>query len=189
VNPADISAVLVTRGDCDMTRIVDSIKAVGVKDIVIWNNSQRRDEGIFGRYAAIAEAKHDIVIAQDDDVIVKDWDTIINAYTPNVLTVSYPEPYDIPWLAAGSIFDSDLPRRAFARYLKDYEYDYLFTHRICDAVFALLTETNVIDVGYEDLPIGYQQGRVSTSGGWYDRDRPEAQRRCKKIIDSEGVPA
>ncbi len=181
MKPDKVTACLVTRGDCDMQPIVDSLVSQGITDIVIWDNSVEVDEGIFGRYAAIARAKHDVIVTQDDDVIVSDYAAILKSYVPGKLTVNYPEPYDVPWPSAGSVFDKGLPAAAFGRYLKVWPYDHLFTHKICDAVFSLLTPYVVIDVGYEDLPHGYHAGRVSTSEGWYDRDRPEARRRCHDL--------
>lgn len=182
LTPDNVSVVIPTRGDVDMSPITKNLKTAGFVDLVIWDNSKRVDEGIFGRYAAIPEAKHDVIVTQDDDLLVHAWDEILAEYEPGVLTVNYPEPWDVPWVACGSVFDRDLPKQAFARYLAEYPYDFLFTHRICDAVFALLSKTHVIDVGYEDLPHGYNAGRVSTTSGWYDRDRPEGQRRCQKIV-------
>lgn len=179
ITPDKVSAVLVTRGDVDMAPILDSLP---FDDVVVWDNSKEEDLGIFGRYEAIGRAKNQVVVTQDDDVLVTDWPSILAAYEPGVLTVNYPEPWDIPWVARGSVFDRDLPRRAFDRYLDAHPWDRLFTHRICDAVFALLTDqVNVIDVGSEDLPHGFYAGRVSTSPDWYDGDRPEAQRRCAAL--------
>lgn len=176
----NISACLVTRGDIDLTPILDSLP---FDDVVVWDNSKRPDKGIYGRYAAIREAKHPVVYTQDDDVLVSGFAAILDAYQPGVLTVNYPQPWDIPWVARGAIFDSDLPGRAFSRYLARYAFDGYFTHSACDGVFALLSETNVIDVGSEDLPHGFAAGRVSTSPGWYDDRRPEIQRRCQELLE------
>ncbi len=183
MTPDKVTACLVTRGDCDMTPITESLRDQGIEDIVIYDNSTRSvDMGIYGRYAAIAEAKHKVIVTQDDDVIVSDYKAILKAYEPGKLTVNYPEPYDVPWPSAGSVFDKGLPQAAFDRYFKVWPIDHLFTHKICDAVFSMLTPYTVIDVGYEDLPHGFHAGRVSTSEGWYDRDRPEARRRCHDIL-------
>ena len=180
LEPSQVSCVIPTRGNVDITQILDSLPFT---DVVVWDNSKLEDLGIYARYAAIEEAKNDVCVTQDDDVIVTCWPEILAAYEPGTLTVNYPEPWDIPWCAAGGIFDRDLPAKAFDRYLKEWPFDALFTHRICDAVFGLLTENvTVIDCGYEDLPHGYHAGRVSTSVGWYDRDRLEGQRRCQNIL-------
>jgi hypothetical protein len=182
ISPDRVSAVLVTRGDCDMDPITAPLLAAGISDIVIWDNSKRQDLGIYGRYAAIGEAKNDVVVTQDDDVLVHCWSELLERYEPGKLVVNYPEPWDVPWVARGSIFDALLPTEAFTAYWMEYPCDRLFTHRICDAVFALLSEARVYDFGTTDLPHGFHAGRVSTSDGWYDRDRPEAQRRCRELL-------
>ena len=175
---SDVSVVIPTRGDVDLTPIIDSLP---FDDIVIYDNSRRTDLGIYARYAAIREARNTVIVTQDDDLIVTCWDQIIAAYQPGVLTVNYPQPWDIPWVARGGIFDSELPGLAFAKYLQAHPFDRYFTHRACDGIFALLTETNVIDEGSQDLPHGFAAGRVSTSDGWYDRDRPLIQERCADL--------
>ena len=179
MNATDVACVIVTRGDVDLEPILETLP---FGEILVWDNSKHTDLGIYGRYQAITQAHADVIVTQDDDLLVADWDAIVAAYEPGVLTVSYPEPWDIPWVARGAIFDRDLPTVAFDRYFAAYPFDELFTHRICDAVFALLTDqVKVIDVGSTDLPVGFADGRVSTGGGWYDRDRPEAQRRCAEL--------
>jgi hypothetical protein len=176
---ADVSCVIPTRGDVDLTPILEGLPFY---DVVVWDNSQREDLGIYGRYAAIAEAKNDVIVTQDDDVLIDCWDELLAAYDGSGLTVNYKEPWDIPWVACGGIFHRDVPAAAFDRYLAEHPMDELFTHRICDAVFALLTEpVTVVDFGHTDLPYGFHAGRVSTSSGWYDGARPEAQRRCQAL--------
>ncbi len=172
-----------------MTPITDSLKAQGIGDIVIYDNSKRSvDMGIYGRYAAIAEAKNKVIVTQDDDVIVSDYKSILAKYEPGKLVVNYPQPYDVPWPSAGSVFDKGLPQAAFDRYFELWPIDHLFTHKVCDCVFSMLTPfVIVMDVGYEDLPHGYAPGRVSTSEGWYDRDRPEGRRRCQEILMRQKV--
>jgi len=173
-----VSACLVTRGDLDLTPILDTLP---YDDIVVYDNSKREDAGIYGRYLATLEAKHDVIYTQDDDLLVTCHTELAAAYKPGVLTVNYPEPYDIPWVARGALFDRWLPALAFARYFAHHPKDTYFTHYACDGVFALLTPTRVVDHGSVDLPAGFRDGRVSTSPGWYDEKRPEIILRCEEI--------
>jgi hypothetical protein len=163
-----------------MTEVLDSLP---FDDIIVWNNSERQDFGIYGRYAAIEYARNDVIVTQDDDLVVRDWQAVIDRYRPGELFCNYTEPWDIPWVARGAIFDRDLPRRAFDKYLGSFEFDRAFTHYICDAVFGLLTEkVTVEDVGGSyDLPHAFQGARISLSPGWYDGYRPEAQKRCAAL--------
>lgn len=181
LDPGQVSACLVTRGDVDMTAILESLP---FDETIVYDNSRRNDLGIYGRYAAIAEARHDVIYTQDDDVLVSCFDELLTEYRPGVLTVNYPEPWDVPWVACGALFDRDLPKAAFERYQRRWMLDETFTHWTCDAVFGLLTPTRVVDFGYQDLPHGLAEGRVSTSPGWYDNRRPEVQRRCRALLES-----
>lgn len=175
-----VSCVIPTRGDCDLSLIIESL--AWCDDIVVWDNSKRKDEGLYGRYAALQFARHDIVVTQDDDVLVTCWPELLGAYQPGVLTVNYPEPWDVPWVARGAIFDRDLPAKAFARYFRAFEEDEFFRRYACDAVFGLLTENvRVVDFGSEDLPHAFRDGRISTSPGWYNLNRPTAIERCKQV--------
>ena len=150
-------------------------------DVVIWNNAEREDLGIYGRYAAIEEAKHDLIYVQDDDLIVTCHDELMQAYEPGKVLCNYPEPWDIPWVARGAIFHRDLPWIAFERYWEAWGKDKYFTHFACDGVFTLLSECKVVDYGSVDLPHGFDEGRVSTSPGWYDDKRPMIQARCAEL--------
>ena len=173
----NVTACLVTRGNVDMQPILDSIPDEWEK--IVWNNAERDDLGIYGRYAAIAEATHDVIVTQDDDLIVTCWEQLLEAYEPGVLTVNYPQPWDIPWVARGAIFDRHLPAEAFAIYDTAHPRDRDFTHYICDGIFAQLTpKRKVVDYGSVDLPYCNDSGRISTEGGWYGERRDLIPARC-----------
>lgn len=177
----DVTLTIPTRGDVDLSPILDSLPPFG--QVIVWDNSVRSDLGIFARYAAVYGAEKKVIATQDDDLIVTCWDEILAAYSPGRLTVNYPEPWDIPWVARGAIFDRHLPASAFCRYFRSFPFDRYFTHYACDGVFSLLTpDVNVIDVGSVDLSYGFDGGRVSTSPGWYDEKRPLIQRRCEEVL-------
>lgn len=93
----NISACLVTRGNVDMTPIVRSLPPDW--EVLVWDNGAGeltvketpfgrdpfkvyhgvQDLSVYGRYAAIEYASHDIVYTQDDDVIVSDPQAIVRA--------------------------------------------------------------------------------------------------------------
>ena len=178
---SDVTLTIPTRGDVDLEPILSLLPDFA--DVIVWDNSERDDLGIFGRYQAIEEAKTDVIATQDDDLIVLCWDEILAAHHPGRLTVNYPEPWDIPWVARGAIFDHYLPADAFGVYLDAYPFDRDFTHHQCDAVFGLLSrDVQVIDYGSVDLEHGFAPGRVSTSPGWYDDKRPLVQARCQELL-------
>jgi hypothetical protein len=55
VKPKDVSAIIVTRGDVDLTPIINTLP---YQDVIVYDNCKRHDFGIFGRYFAIREARN-----------------------------------------------------------------------------------------------------------------------------------
>lgn len=96
-----ISAVIVTRGDVDLTRIIGSLPDEWEK--IIWDNGAKScyqvpdppivtsygiirnsrlseqvpDLSVYGRYAAIEHAHGDLIYVQDDDCVVSDPEQIV----------------------------------------------------------------------------------------------------------------
>ena len=177
IDPQEVSCIIPTRGNVDLTRVLESLPPFG--EVIVADGS---DAGLYARYAAIDDASNGVIVTQDDDLIVTCWDKILEAYEPGTLVCNYPQPWDIPWVARGAIFDWDLPGKAFARWEAAYGRDRDFTHFQCDGVFALLTETvKVIDYGSEDLPYCNDAGRISTESGWYDDKRPLITSKCAAL--------
>lgn len=146
-----VSAVLVTRGDVDLTPILDSLP---FKDIVVWNNAERpEDLSCYGRYAAIAEAKNQFIYHQDDDLIVPVGE-LLAAFDPTrdrygiVSNNRIDEEW--PLTGIGSVFHRDLAD-CFDAYTALYGYNADF-FRIADVVFAYQHPYRRIVRGYTDLP-------------------------------------
>lgn len=155
IDPANVSAVLVTRGDVDLGEIVDSILDAGIKDVIVWNNRERPvDLSCYGRYAAISEAKHDVIYQQDDDLVAPVAD-ILNHYGPVVdrRTIVANNRPDEEWLltAMGTIFHRSLAEGCFDAYTARYGFDADFC-RVSDVVFAYQHPYRRICLGYRDLP-------------------------------------
>ncbi len=181
---ADVSVVIPTRGNVDMTEIVQSLTDAGFEDIVIWDNSKRENMGLYGRFAAIAETKNDVIATHDDDVIVTHWPEIIAAYEPGVVTISYPQEWtnDIPWIACGAVFDKGAEVKAFDRYFTMFDDDDDFRFFICDGIFVeLCGERNVLAYPYREMPWANAPGRISTGGDWYSDKRPLIRARCDML--------
>ncbi len=149
------SCVLVTKGDVDLSPILEGLP---FEDVVIWDNSKREcDLKVYGRYAAISEAKHSVIYTQDDDCVV-DAEGVVSAYEPGYLVCNMPpakrREYEVlaPEIALvgwGACFDRDA-LHAFARYRNQYELDELF-YRECDRVFTALNPQKQIDVPFSHL--------------------------------------
>lgn len=181
-----ISAVLVTRGNVPMEPIIESLP---FDDIVIWDNSERDDLFVYGRYAAIAEAKHDIIYVQDDDVILppESLDLLIAAYATGIITANMPErflPYytDSCLVGFGSVFDRELPGNAFGRFGSKsiVRYENRFK-RACDVVFTAMTPFKSLDLPYTQLSYATGSDRMYQQPG-HSKERAdmlEEARSCK----------
>jgi hypothetical protein len=154
IDPARVSAVLVTRGDVPMTEIIDSLEQAGVQDIVVWNNADHEhDLKCYGRYAGIAEARNEFILFQDDDLTVPVAD-LLRAFDPvtDRFTVVANNRIDEEWplIGIGSIFHRDLAD-CFTDYIARYGMDDDFL-RGCDVVFAYQHPYRRVVLGYQDLP-------------------------------------
>lgn len=165
--PAQVSAVLVTRGDVDMTEILESIDTAGIRDVVIYNNALEQDLAVYGRYHAIGQARHDVVYVQDDDCVLVPGsiNELVAAYEPVVAVCNIPERFrphypDSGLVGFGAVFDRGLPAQAFGRFTAalgdagwpiDWPYGPSPLRR-ADNVFTALTRLKLADLPYRDLP-------------------------------------
>ncbi len=158
MTPADLSAVVVTRGNVSLEPILGSFTAAGIHDFTVWDNSRRPDNlGVFGRYAALPECGRDVVLVQDDDVIlpVETIEALAAAYEPSRIVANMPERFrafysDSCLVGFGAVFDRDLPGRAFSRfdtYLREVG---AARNRRPDVVFTALTRSTWLDLPYTE---------------------------------------
>jgi hypothetical protein len=182
IEPGQVTAIVPTRGNVDMSLILTNLEEQGYGEIIIADNSKLPvDLGIYARFQACYWAKHDVIYTNDDDVVFQNHADLLALYKPDVLVSAYPQNFDIPWISTGAVFDRALVKPAFDKYLQHYPFDEFLTHKAADAVFALLTPFEVHPMPYVELPWATADGRVHTSPNWYDRDRPEARARCLAI--------
>ncbi len=156
ISPDNVSAVLVTRGDQDLTEIYDEIEAAGITDILTWDNSKRgQDLSCYGRYAAIPEAEGEWIYFQDDDLVVPVADLLARWYYPDEYSILANNRIDEEWplLGIGSLFNRRLADRVFDTYIDLYGGGQDF-NRICDVVFAYQHPYRRVVLGYRDLPWG-----------------------------------
>ena len=164
-----------------MDEILQSLDDAGFQDIIVWDNSKRENLGIYGRFAAIEEAKHDVIATHDDDVIVTHWAEILDAYEPGVTVINYPQEWagDIPWISCGCVFDKGTEQRVFDLYQTEWPLDDDLMFYICDGVFAeLALPRKVLAFPYQEMPWANDSGRVSTEPGWYNGKRDLIRARC-----------
>jgi hypothetical protein len=194
--PLNVSACLVTRGDVDMQPVIDSIPKGW--EIVIWDNGVEEisrsdgwaevctDLSVYGRYAAIEHASHDLIFVQDDDVIVSDpqeivtrWQMIHNDNTIGVLphhrdpegflVANMPQEFrhdgytDSCLVGFGACFHRDLPAKAFVQEKGQGVFDGMKGPtflRTCDVVFTTLTPRVLVDVPKTDREMASDPNRM-----------------------------
>jgi hypothetical protein len=155
----NISAVIVTRGDVDLAPALSSIDA---DEIII----RRGHGGVWERWEAALEAKHDVIYTQDDDAVV-DFPAVIAAYDPDRVACNMPldrrpgYPDGIALVGWGAVFQRRAVSEAFARYRAFFPDDFLF-RREADRVFTGLNPLKLIDVPFEHLPVAFGKDRMGT---------------------------
>lgn len=167
----NVSAVIVTRGDVDLSPVLNALPREWQK--VVWDNSQREDLAVYGRYAAISECEHETVFVVDDDCVLETPLTLLSVYeheikrSPGAIVANMPARFrhdfysDHCLVGFGAIFQRELPAAAFARFRVARSFGKVFDafvqdpgifSRTCDIVFTSLTPRILLDLPYTDLP-------------------------------------
>jgi hypothetical protein len=166
VTPADVTAVLVTRGDVDLAPILATLP---YGRVVLWDGSRDGPEayGMFVRYLAITEASTEVVYVQDDDCIFERHAELVEAYRPGVIVSTYGHGDnadgldDFVLMHGGAIFDRELVRPAFERYLNHFPRDDAF-YRYADLVFGGLTPFEHVELEFTiDYSIATRPNRMA----------------------------
>lgn len=169
---SDVSAVLVTRGDVDLKPIIDSLP---YNDIVVWDNSKRKiDLKAYGRYAAIYEAKNNIIYFQDDDCLFTEHEKLLQEYEPNTLVCNMPESrweeyHDSGLIGYGSLHDRGMAERTFLSYYLFYEPDDDFDSIGADIIFPLLSKVKKVDLGHTSFDYAYGDNRTYTRPDYVEK--------------------
>lgn len=158
LDPARVSAVLVTMGDVDLTAITATMPPEF--EIVVWNNATRpADFKVFGRYIGIREATRPVIAFLDDDCWLsrEQWQTLLDAYEPGVVTGNMirEDPlwrsryHDTTLLGWGAIFDRHLPGEAFRvwRRYRPTDWDFMTSPGGAEVVFPMLSRTKTVVAG------------------------------------------
>lgn len=185
----DVTAVIVTRGDCDIEPVLASLI---FDDVVIWNNKVAIDYGAYGRYVAIRDhAKRNVVYVQDDDCVVSEEDQwrLLDAYEPGVLTALMPperiDYRDTVLIGWGAIFDRELPEAAFRRWVETGHETESDEFRVvgADFIFPMLTPHKRLDGYHRDLPHAHAPNRTWASFPLYGQVKEAFLHEGREIRD------
>lgn len=195
----DISAVIVTRGNVDLTPVLDSLI---FENVCVWDNSKAdQDQMTYGRVLAAQQALNPIVYSQDDDIVhsPEQQEQIVAAYSPGVLTgCMWPEwsdgarrqgienGYDdLVFPGSGSVSDRDLWADCLDEYLTEYPQDDFF-RLWSDTIIGIIAPTRQLDIRFDVLPCSEEGGRMADLVDGVAQ-KTEAIRRARLIRD--GVAA
>lgn len=121
IDVSQVSACLVTRGDQPelVERIIETLP---YDEVIVWDNSQREDYKIFGRFMAMREASNEVCYTQDDDCLFRHHAELLAEYEAGVPTYvygHYPEEGgygDLPLPCGGALVPRSVAFDAFDRY-------------------------------------------------------------------------
>lgn len=191
----EVSAVIVTRGNVDLTPVVDSLI---FDDYVIWNNAwEPKDQMTYGRALAVYRTKYPVIYSQDDDIIHsrENQFRIISEYEPEVLTGCMWGEWsdgakaqgiaggydDLVFAGSGSVYDSNVPINAVARYLEHFPLDDFF-RLWADTIIGILAPTKQLDIRFESLPCAESDDRMCNLEDAV-KLKTEAIRRARQVRD------
>lgn len=188
LDPKQITAVVVTKGDRDIARVLESLSVFG--ETIVWDNGAKQvtsyygggsigeripEAAVYGRYLAAARARFDTVYVQDDDCLINPLEMLL-FYEPgkvicNMKPAHAAAPYyqwRIKLVGFGAIFEKRLID--FRAYLSGYENDRLFRIE-CDRVFTALNECVECQVPIVDLEYASDDDRL-----WRQADHGQRMR-------------
>ena len=179
-----VQAVVLTKGDRDISPVVEPLRAV-FPEVFVWDNSRSENWYVYSRYAATALSPLPIVYVQDDDCIV-DAAAVLAAYEPGRLVANMRMDRRADYAGTGiclvgwgAIFEH--PLIDFGPYLAKYRKDELFL-RECDRIFTWLNRdlTVLIDVPVQHLSYASGPDRMGSEPR-HGADYQEIRRRLATL--------
>ncbi len=183
-----VDAVIVTRGDVDLTPIRATLW--NFHNIVVWNNLVGPDMGPFGQFLAASYlANTTVVYMQDDDCTTKPLE-IIAAWEPgkivcNMGTQGHVKNYENrldKLMGFGCCFEKRLIKETFDAYFKKYPIDRI-AWREPGRIFTAMNhdKIKVVEVEFQNLPWATGSDRLYKQAEHLEMGN-EAIRRVKEIL-------
>lgn len=181
----EITACLVTRGDVDLTPILETLP---YGEVIVWDNAGRLfDYKTYGRYAALLEAQHEVVYFQDDDVVFRAHDALLAAYEPGMTTAVYAHGTteagygDLPLVGAGALAHRSQLLDAINVYGGHFPLDEDFYYD-CDFAIGVLVPFKHVRLPFEIRDIAYN-GRRLADEPWQRETKLRVCNRARWIRD------
>lgn len=184
LDPNNVTAVITTRGDVDLTPVLGSLEPVFGRNIVVWDNSERDyDMKVYGYFAALREVRTPYVYTQADDAII-DAQALLDAWTPedeNRILLNVADG-DTPWISFGAVFRRELSEEPINRYLDRYHDGILHDDVLlwCEVIFCQLTPWRNVDLGKQDLPHHGNANRMEHQPSHY-QEQQRIRNNCEPL--------
>ena len=181
----NVAACLVTRGDVDLSPILESLP---YGEVVVWDNSVRENLRAFGRYQAAGETQADTIYVQDDDCVLSPaaHQLLEQSYRlapAGTAVLHIEENRDVPWVGFGALIPRGLWEEPHARYLDRWPRDDDFLD-FCDAIFTMQARVRRCYAGHRDLPWAEAASRTCNQPGYYSERRPRMLGRIRELAVS-----
>lgn len=196
LSESEVTACIVTRGDVELAPILEQL----VFDrVVVWNNRERADWKVAGRYWAALEADTEIVYWQDDDTIVPAatqyalMAAFSDAGAPDIVANwghgENPDGYDdLPLVCGGAVAWKAAAWDAICRYGSVHPLDESFMYEADFVVGVLYRNWEHIREPFSIRDVAYN-GRRLADEPWQRGLKLELTNRARVIRDRERVPA
>lgn len=198
-----VTAIIVTRGNVSLGSLIEPFPDDW--QVLVWDNGMGElderwhaaanwqvlatglpDRAVYGRYGALAWARHETCYVQDDDCIVSNPAAIVAALPDDQTVVcNMPQEFrhdfydDHALVGFGCAFHYLLPKRAFGAWppfpIGDLDPDGSVFLRTCDIVFTGLTPRVLVDVPVRLLDYASDPNRM-----W---KQPTHQSERSKVLD------
>lgn len=174
ISPDDVTAVIVTRGDVDLTPVLDSLI---FENVVVCDNSvEKGNQMTYGRVLGAKRAPTEVIYSQDDDIVhsPENQERILAAYDEDFLVgCMWPEwsdgarrqgienGYDdLVFPGSGSISHRDTWLDALDQYLDHYPVDDFF-RLWSDTLIGVIAPTRQLDIRFAELEWGNNANRMA----------------------------
>lgn len=183
---ADITAVIITRGDTDLEQ---TIKDLPYGEVIVDCNGEIRkygwmgrgykvidthlDRKVFNRYVAAEYAKNDVIYFQDDDVRLPDHQGLLDAFNSRRHLgdwVANTQPglddaqgyHDLALVGCGSLVPKGIWKEAWDKYTPTgAEEDRIERFELdCDFIFGVLSHWEKVSLGLDVLDVASADNRL-----------------------------
>ncbi len=200
LTPSEVSAVIVTKGNVDLTPVLESLI---FDDVVVFDNSANAfDQKTYGRViGARSMARNPFIYSQDDDIIHTPVNQarILYAYEEGFMSgcmwpdwsagskkQGIPNGYDdLVFPGSGSISEISLWEDCVDEYLAEWPMDDFF-RLWSDTIIGIIAPTHQLDIRFEALPCADDEDRMANMPDGVEQ-KTEAIRRARLVRD--GVAA